>query len=733
MDSVPPTAPASIEREAEFPSGTQVGTYTLVRYIARGGMGAVYEARRADWEARYAVKVLAPGLGPREGELHQYFRHPNVVSILDRGSFVDDRGRTRHCLVMEYLEQARPITDYADDKRLTASQRVAMMATVCRAFEECLHRMGARHYDLKPGNILVDSRGDVHVADMGLSRFAVDLDLEMAGATLAYAAPEQLRLPVADLDERADVYAIGATLCRLLTGSAPHAIPARATPAEAARIKDGPVQAPMERAPAGLRGVIERALRPDRAERYQSARELRVDLESWLRSLDGAGSVLRRLLASKAVGPLLLAPIAATAGMLYAMLPFVPRWETLAIAPAITKFERVKVVAYPDAAGVEALANDLGIAGVGAANRPTWRRLHAALCDRLAGVAEAVAFDWYFPSPSDADAAFSAAIRRAHDRGTAVVVATQRPWVDDEGKPEMSPELWASGVRWGHISLAGSGDAINVPLLIDDGRRAFPLISLSAAAAAKFPRAQADYDILDPTIRVTFWQPAPDRPGGRKETGVRWNLSPATIQPYLAGPAAAAPAELQPGKDQMALQRVQVPGAAEREAGTVSLRTVLTDDAAVRSMMGKAVLVIDPVMDTKVELGDGPGPVAYVLAASMEALLADRGSPVVREKWLLCWCTLCGAIGAWGAMTAVAPRESQGMSATGKRERARTLAISIGLLGIGMAAGVGLIYVATAWAASRGMVIVMPIPLMTSLLAGAILGLMARRVGLASV
>jgi len=211
----------------------EVSGYEIVRSLGRGGMGVVYESVRRldDFEQRVALKVVRPDLDgeilrarfARERSILAALEHPNIARLLDGGTTDDGRSY----FAMEYVE-GTPLTRYADERRLTVDERLALFEQVGAAVAYAQQRLVV-HRDLKPSNILVDENGRVKLLDFGIARFVESEGID-ASATLTregarvltpeYAAPEQIR------GERSttatDVYAMGVILFELLAGRHPY-------------------------------------------------------------------------------------------------------------------------------------------------------------------------------------------------------------------------------------------------------------------------------------------------------------------------------------------------------------------------------------------------------------------------------------------------------------------------------------------------------------------------------
>ena len=210
-----------------------VGPYRLLRQIGRGGMGTVYLAERSDglFEQRVAIKMVHPGMDTefilarfrRERQVLARFDHPNIGRLLDGGTASDGIPY----LVMEYIE-GDWITRYCDDRGVAVRQKLRLFLRVCAAVHYA-HLQFVVHRDLKPGNILVDSKGHPKLLDFGICKLLYreadgdDHDtgtLNMRLLTPEYASPEQVRGEPVTI--ASDVYSLGAVLYELLTGTRPH-------------------------------------------------------------------------------------------------------------------------------------------------------------------------------------------------------------------------------------------------------------------------------------------------------------------------------------------------------------------------------------------------------------------------------------------------------------------------------------------------------------------------------
>jgi len=279
--------------------GCDIGSVTIERLIAEGGMGRVYEATQKKPNRTVAVKIMRPGLtSPSilkrfeyEAEVLGRLQHPGIAHIYSVG--VHRIGHvTVPYFVMEYIADARTLTTYANELKLPIRQRLALFRSVCNAVAHG-HQKGVIHRDLKPSNILVDGSGQPKVIDFGVAR-ATDSDMALTTmntdvgqliGTLQYMSPEQFRADPNDIDVRSDVYALGVILYELLVGKLPYDLKKRALH-EVARIVQEDEPTPLSALEKTLKGdvaiITGKCLQKDRTQRYSGASELAVDVSRFL-------------------------------------------------------------------------------------------------------------------------------------------------------------------------------------------------------------------------------------------------------------------------------------------------------------------------------------------------------------------------------------------------------------------------------------------------------------------
>ncbi|MGD2108102.1 MAG: serine/threonine-protein kinase [Phycisphaerae bacterium] len=228
----PPVPAAAMNLLSEYTDegmiGRDVGPYHLTEVIGTGGMGTVFQAVRRDdtSAAPVAVKLIRPGMDSQdvlrrfahERETLAKLTHPGIARMLDGGMTNDGRPY----LVMEYVEGV-PITQYCDQERLTLSERLQLIKTVCEAVGYA-HRNLVIHRDIKPSNVLVTPEGVPKLLDFGIAKLVAPSGSDaltktvtaLRFATPQYASPEVIRGQPASTSM--DVYSLGLVLYELLTG-----------------------------------------------------------------------------------------------------------------------------------------------------------------------------------------------------------------------------------------------------------------------------------------------------------------------------------------------------------------------------------------------------------------------------------------------------------------------------------------------------------------------------------
>ena len=206
----------------------QIPGYRILQMIGAGAMARVYKATQLSLNRTVAIKVLPKRFSEnpeyverfeKEGEAAAKLNHPNIVQAIDVGM-----AGGSHYFVMEYVEGRTIYQDLAEGKVFAEQEALDIIIQVARALAHA-HYHGLVHRDVKPKNIMISIDGKVKLADMGLAREITDIKMAetekgKAYGTPYYIAPEQIRGKM-DLDGRADIYALGATLYHMITGQKP--------------------------------------------------------------------------------------------------------------------------------------------------------------------------------------------------------------------------------------------------------------------------------------------------------------------------------------------------------------------------------------------------------------------------------------------------------------------------------------------------------------------------------
>ena len=267
------------------------GRYELESQVARGGTAQVYLARDIILGRPVALKVLFPELSTdhafverfrREAQAAASLSHPNIVPVYDWGESDDT-----YFIVMEYVD-GEPLASIIHTQAPIAPGSAAQVAADIAKALSYAHRHGVVHRDVKPGNVLITSDGQVKVTDFGIARAMGSIDDQVTQTglvmgTATYFSPEQAQ--GLDVDGRSDIYALGVVLYEMLVGRPPFV---GDTPVSIAyqHVQETP---PRPRSlnpeiPAALEAIVLQAIAKLPAERYQTADELRADLERFLRN-----------------------------------------------------------------------------------------------------------------------------------------------------------------------------------------------------------------------------------------------------------------------------------------------------------------------------------------------------------------------------------------------------------------------------------------------------------------
>jgi len=272
------------------------GRYELDGIVGRGGMAEVFRARDIRLDRVVGVKTLRDDLARdqtfqarfrREAQSAASLNHPSIVAVYDTGEDMVGSLPVPY-IVMEFVD-GRTLRDLLrDDRRLLPERALEITDGVLRALDYS-HRNGIVHRDIKPGNVMLTRNGEVKVMDFGIARAVADSQMTMTQTaqvigTAQYLSPEQARGE--RVDARSDLYSTGCLLYELLTGRPPFTGDSPVAIAYQ-HVKEDPIPPSQidPEVPPWADAIVLKAMRKDPADRYQSAGEMRNDIQ---RALSGA-------------------------------------------------------------------------------------------------------------------------------------------------------------------------------------------------------------------------------------------------------------------------------------------------------------------------------------------------------------------------------------------------------------------------------------------------------------
>jgi len=262
----------------------------IVQLLGQGGMGVVYKARQAQLDRFVALKLLPDEAGrdpafaerfSREAKALARLSHPNIVAVYDFG-----QAGGHYYLMMEFVD-GMTLRQLEQTRKLSPEEALTIAPRICEALQYA-HDEGVVHRDIKPGNILVDRKGRVKIADFGLAKILgqESKDFSLTGehavmGTPHYMAPEQMTSS-RNVDHRADIYSLGVVVYEMLTGELP--VGRFAPPSKKVHVD------------VRLDEVVLRALESDPELRFQRVSDVKSELDSITGQIESLPPHIRRML-----------------------------------------------------------------------------------------------------------------------------------------------------------------------------------------------------------------------------------------------------------------------------------------------------------------------------------------------------------------------------------------------------------------------------------------------------
>lgn len=291
---ITPTQARRIRGQVEERRGSQIPGYQLLGMIGKGAMAKVYKAKQISLNREVAIKVLPRRMSENEEFVSRFYAegraaarlsHSNIVQAIDVGSTPDGF----HYFVMEYIE-GKTLFDlmtpppHGDGRSFSEAEALDITIQMADALVHA-HQRGLIHRDVKPKNIILTPQGVAKLTDLGLAREANDKaaaesEAGKAYGTPYYISPEQIRGDV-DIDFRADIYSLGATMYHVLTGRPP--FEADTPTAVMHKHLKEPLRPPDHintALSAGISEIIEVAMAKNRDERYSTTEDMLEDLRA---------------------------------------------------------------------------------------------------------------------------------------------------------------------------------------------------------------------------------------------------------------------------------------------------------------------------------------------------------------------------------------------------------------------------------------------------------------------
>jgi serine/threonine protein kinase len=263
--------------------GKAISHYKIIEKLGEGGMGVVYKAEDTKLKRTVALKFIKPKALEDEEEKRRLVReaqataaldHPNICTIYEIN---EAEGKT--FIAMAYID-GQSLREKIKAGPMKVDEALAIATQVSEGLQEA-HEKGIIHRDIKTGNIMVTKKGQAKIMDFGLAMLTGETKITRTGTTigtLAYMSPEQIHGE--ELDHRTDIWSFGVVLYEMLTGQVPFQRENQAAMIYSVlNDQPKPLSSIRSEIPQDVEQVINKALRKDKAQRYQSMRELLLDLK----------------------------------------------------------------------------------------------------------------------------------------------------------------------------------------------------------------------------------------------------------------------------------------------------------------------------------------------------------------------------------------------------------------------------------------------------------------------